>query len=83
MSAVLAAAGQGQPAKRKELVAGLSEREVEVLRLAARGHAIKAIAQQLQVAPKTVDNHIQHIYGKTGLATRAAATLFAMEQGLL
>ena len=83
VSAVLAAAGQGQPPKRKELVAGLSEREVEVLRLVARGHSIKTIAQQLHLAPKTVDNHIQHVYIKAGVTTRAAATLFAMEQGLL
>src|SRR5262249_42545968 len=47
VSAVLAAAGQRQSPKRKELAAGLSEREVEVLRLVARGHTIKAIAQQL------------------------------------
>jgi len=83
VSAVLAAAGQGQPSKRNALVAGLSEREVEVLRLVARGHSIKVIAQQLQLAPKTVDNHIQHLYIKAGVTTRAAATLFAMEQGLL
>ena len=54
-----------------------------MLRLVARGHSIKAIAQQLNVAPKTVDNHIQHLYVKSGVTTRAAATLFAMEQGLL
>jgi len=83
VAAVLAVAGQGQPPRRKELVAGLSEREVEVLRLLARGHSIKVIAQQLQLAPKTVDNHIQHVYIKAGVTTRAAATLFAMEQGLL
>jgi len=83
VSAVLAAAGQGPLSKRKELVAGLSEREVEVLRLVARGHSIKVIAQQLHLAPKTVDNHIQHVYIKAGVTTRAGATLFAMEQGLL
>jgi HD-GYP domain-containing protein (c-di-GMP phosphodiesterase class II) len=83
VSGVLAAAGQRAPSRRKELVAGLSEREVEVLRLIARGHSIKEIAQQLTVAPKTVDNHIQHIYAKTGVTTRAGATLFAMEQNLL
>jgi HD-GYP domain-containing protein (c-di-GMP phosphodiesterase class II) len=80
---VLAAAGQRVPVKRKELVAGLSEREVEVLRLIARGLSIKQIAEQLIVAPKTVDNHIQHIYAKIGVTTRAGATLFATEQQLL
>jgi len=83
VAAVLAVAGQGAPPRRKELVAGLSEREVEVLRLVARGHSIKEIAAQLSLAPKTVDNHIQHIYIKAGVTTRAGATLFAMEQGLL
>jgi len=80
---VLAAAGQRAPGKRKELVAGLSEREVEVLRLIARGLSIKQIAQQLTVAPKTVDNHIQHIYAKIGVTTRAGATLFASEHQLV
>jgi len=83
VSNVLAAAGQRVPAKRKELVAGLSEREVEVLRLVARGLSIKHMAQQLTVAPKTVDNHIQHIYAKIGVTTRAGATLFATEHNLL
>jgi DNA-binding NarL/FixJ family response regulator len=61
----------------------LSEREIEVLRLIARGLSIKDIAQQLTVAPKTVDNHIQHIYAKIGVTTRAGATLFATEHNLL
>jgi HD-GYP domain-containing protein (c-di-GMP phosphodiesterase class II) len=83
VSGVLAAAGQHVITRRKELVAGLSEREVEVLRLIARGLSIKQIAQELTVAPKTVDNHIQHIYGKIGVTTRAGATLFATEHQLL
>jgi DNA-binding NarL/FixJ family response regulator len=64
-------------------VAGLSEREIEVLRLVARGLTIKHIAQQLSIAPKTVDNHIQHIYATIGVTTRAAAALFATEHQLL
>ena len=80
---VLVAAGQRVPGTRKDLVAGLSEREIEVLRLIARGFSIKQIAQQLTVAPKTVDNHIQHIYAKIGVTTRAGATLFATEHQLL
>lgn len=83
VSGVLATAGQRVSARRKELVAGLSEREVEVLRLLARGNTIKHMATQLSVAPKTVDNHIQHIYAKIGVTTRAGAALFAMEQNLL
>ena len=62
---------------------GLSEREVEVLRLIARGHTLKVAAQALGIAPKTVDSHIQHIYNKIGVSTRAGATLFAMENNLL
>ena len=80
---MLAAAGQSAPIGLRTLVAGLSEREVEVLRLVARGHTIKQIAQQLSIAPKTADNHIQHIYAKIGVSTRAAAALFATEHQLL
>jgi HD-GYP domain-containing protein (c-di-GMP phosphodiesterase class II) len=80
---VLAAAGQFAGPVRRESVAGLSEREAEVLRLIARGQSIKQIAGLLFISPKTVDNHIQHIYNKTGVSTRAGATLFAMEHNLL
>ena len=65
------------------MVAGLSEREVEVLRLLARGSTLKQIAARLVISPKTADSHAQHIYAKLGVTTRAGATLFAMEHGLL
>lgn len=81
--AVLAAAGHRVRPAGRELVAGLSAREVEVLRLLARGLSMKEIATRLFIATKTVDNHIQHIYTKLGVSTRAGATLFAMEQDLL
>jgi HD-GYP domain-containing protein (c-di-GMP phosphodiesterase class II) len=80
---VLAAAGQPVPSVGRDYVAGLSEREIEVLRLLARGQSMKAIAAQLSIAPKTVDSHIQHIYTKIGVSTRAGATLFAMEHNLV
>ncbi|HKV59084.1 MAG TPA: HD domain-containing phosphohydrolase [Ktedonobacteraceae bacterium] len=83
VSSVLAAAGHRASTSRRELVAGLSEREVEVLRLLARGHSMKQIASRLVISEKTVDNHIQHIYIKIGVSTRAGATLFAMEQNLV
>jgi DNA-binding NarL/FixJ family response regulator len=54
-----------------------------VLRLLARGLSNKEMAEQLSLAPDTVKRHIQHIYDKTGLSTRAGATLFAMENSLL
>jgi len=83
VNAVLAAAGQRAPSVKKEVVAGLSEREVEVLRLLARGHSTKQIAQTLVISPKTADHHIQHIYTKIGVSTRAGATLYALEHDLL
>jgi HD-GYP domain-containing protein (c-di-GMP phosphodiesterase class II) len=83
VSAVLSAAGHRVSRARRLSVAGLTEREIEVLRLVARGHSMRAIAERLVVSQKTVDNHIQHIYGKAGVSTRAGATLFAMENDLL
>src|SRR5690242_21727069 len=80
---VLAEAGHRIRTPQQALVAGLSERELEVLRLVARGHTMKQIASTLTISRKTVDNHIQHIYNKTGVTTRAGATLFAIERRLL
>jgi HD-GYP domain-containing protein (c-di-GMP phosphodiesterase class II) len=80
---VLAAAGQPVQKARPPRPAQLTERELEVLRLIARGHSIKQIAQQLTISPKTVDTHIQHIYEKIGVSTRSGATLFAVEHNVL
>lgn len=80
--AVLAAAGQRVPGRRISRPAGLSDREVEVLRLVARGHSNAEIARELVVAPRTAEHHVQHIYGKIGVSTRAAAALYAMQHGL-
>ena len=83
VAAVLDAAGQeGRPVKTSH-PAGLTDREVEVLRLIARGYANKQAAAKLGIATKTVGHHVEHIYAKAGVATRAGATLFAMEHGLL
>jgi putative nucleotidyltransferase with HDIG domain len=79
---VLAAAGH-RPHRRREHVAGLTARELEVLRLIARGRSTKQVAAELVITPKTADSHIQHIYSKVGVSTRAAATVFAMHHGLL
>jgi HD-GYP domain-containing protein (c-di-GMP phosphodiesterase class II) len=81
LAAVLAAAGH-RAAPRRKLVADLTEREIDVLRLIARGHSMKEIARRLGISPKTADNHIQHIYPKIAVNTRAGATLFAIEHGL-
>lgn len=84
VAAVLAAAGEQLEAPlRGSLPAGLSEREVDVLALLARGLATKQIAAQLGISPKTADHHVQSGYRKMGVATRAGATVFAMEHGLL
>jgi len=80
--AVLGAAGH-RVSRRREGPAGLTQREVEVLRLLARGLSNKEIAQRLVISPKTVGNHVEHIYAKIGASTRAAAGLFAMRHGLL
>jgi HD-GYP domain-containing protein (c-di-GMP phosphodiesterase class II) len=80
--AVLESAGH-RVRRRREWPAGLTPREVEVLRLLARGASNKEIASALTIAPKTAGNHVEHIYVKTGARSRAAASLFAMRHGLL
>jgi HD-GYP domain-containing protein (c-di-GMP phosphodiesterase class II) len=83
VEAVLTCAGQ--PARRATgaRLAGLTPREIEVLRLIAAGHTAKEAAHKLDIAPKTADNHIQSLYSKIGATTRAGAALFALEQGLV
>jgi HD-GYP domain-containing protein (c-di-GMP phosphodiesterase class II) len=83
VNGVLSAAGHRVRSTRRALVAGLSEREVEVLRLLARGNSKKQIAERLVISQKTADHHIQHIYNKIAVSTRAAATLFAIEHDLV
>lgn len=63
--------------------AGLSAREVEVLRLLSRGLADKEIAQQLSLSARTVHHHVEHIYEKTGVSGRAAAALYAVRHDLI
>ncbi|HXE43783.1 MAG TPA: HD domain-containing phosphohydrolase [Conexibacter sp.] len=82
VEAVLGAAGH-RVRRRREGPAGLTAREVEVLRLLARGLSNREIAARLTIAPKTVGNHIEHIYAKIGASTRARASLFALQHGLL
>ena len=81
MAAVLEAAGQQLP--RLERPSGLTEREATVVGLLARGLQTKEIAVALGISAKTADRHIQNAYRKIGVSTRAAATLFAMEHGLV
>jgi DNA-binding NarL/FixJ family response regulator len=83
VEAVLTCAGQ--PARRAstERLAGLTPREIEVLRLIAAGDTMKEAARKLDIAIKTADNHIQSLYSKIGVTTRAGAALFALERGLV
>jgi DNA-binding CsgD family transcriptional regulator len=62
--------------------AGLSGREVEVLRLIAAGHSNRAIAQALYISPNTVLHHVSNIFTKTGVANRAEAAAYATRHGL-
>jgi DNA-binding NarL/FixJ family response regulator len=82
VAAVLAAAGQA-PVKRRTGPAGLTAREIDVRALIARGASTRQVAQRLAIRPKTAETHIERIYAKIGASTRATATLFARQHGLL
>jgi HD-GYP domain-containing protein (c-di-GMP phosphodiesterase class II) len=82
-AAVLAVAGHRVNPVRRQLVADLTVREIDVLRLIARGQSTRQVAARLGISEKTAGNHIQNVYGKIDVSTRAGATLFAIEHGLL
>jgi DNA-binding CsgD family transcriptional regulator len=67
----------------RELPAGLTERELEVLLILALGQPNREVAKDLGISAKTVGHHVQHIYEKAGVRSRAAATVWAFEQGLV
>jgi DNA-binding NarL/FixJ family response regulator len=71
------------PERRTTSPAGLTDREVEVLRLLATGASRRAVAAQLSVSEHTVRHHLEHIYTKLDVRTRVEATLFAVEHGLI
>ena len=86
VEAVLRAAGhETRPRARARggFPAGLTKREVEVLQLAARGITTREIGQRLFISPKTVDAHIQHVYTKIDVSTRAAAALWAIQNDVI
>jgi DNA-binding NarL/FixJ family response regulator len=80
---VVAQMTSGKPAAAAEQVEPLSERELEVLRLAARGLTNKAIAAQLKVSDRTVQGHLASIYGKLAVASRTEAVTKALKVGWL
>jgi HD-GYP domain-containing protein (c-di-GMP phosphodiesterase class II)/DNA-binding CsgD family transcriptional regulator len=81
--AVAAVLAGGMPQPRRAWPCDLTDREVDVLRLAARGLTNRQIAAELVVSERTVGHHLAHVYDKTGRRTRAGAAVFAMEHGLL
>ncbi len=82
VDAVLRAAGH-PVRRRREWPAGLTAREIEVLRLLVRGLSYKEIAEELVISRKTAGSHVEHIYTKIGVSNRARASLFAMKHGLM
>jgi DNA-binding NarL/FixJ family response regulator len=82
--AAVVSAGGGPPAATRAVnPGGLTDREVEVLRLLARGDTNRLIGEALFISPKTVGRHVENIYVKIGVSTRAGAALYAMEHRLL
>ena len=82
VDAVLRASGQ-RVRRQREWPAGLTAREVEVLRLLARGLTTREIAEELVISRKTASNHAEHVYAKIGVRNRAMASLYASRHGLL
>jgi DNA-binding NarL/FixJ family response regulator len=75
-----AAAPTGPAAGR---LAELTERETEIVALVATGLSNGEIAERLVISRRTAEHHVQHIYGKVGVSSRAALALFALEHELI
>lgn len=75
-------AGQKAPASLHTYPAGLTARQVQVLRLLARGMTNNEIARELDLSEKTIAHHLTHIFNKTSSENRAAAVAFAIHHGL-
>jgi len=80
---VMAQLASGKPAGAQEAVEGLTERELDVLRLAAKGDTNREIGQKLNISDRTVQGHLANIFGKLNVNTRTEAVLLAMKQGWL
>jgi HD-GYP domain-containing protein (c-di-GMP phosphodiesterase class II) len=83
VDAVLAAAGHRVAKRPRELPAGLTPRELEVLLALVRGQSNQTIADGLGISAKTVGHHVQHVYEKASVRSRAAATVWAFEHDLV
>jgi DNA-binding NarL/FixJ family response regulator len=80
-SKVMAQLASGRPIGAQATVEGLTERELDVLRLAARGHTNRAIGRELSISDRTVQGHLANIFGKLSVSTRTEAVLLALKQG--
>lgn len=78
-----AGGGQKTAVSPASLPDGLTERETEVLQHLCRGSTNRQVAEALYISPKTVGRHVENIYAKIGVSTRAGAAVYAMEHGLL
>jgi HD-GYP domain-containing protein (c-di-GMP phosphodiesterase class II) len=84
VAGILDAAGQRRARRHDNLrPAGLTEREIEVARLVAVGCSNAEIANRLVISSRTAEHHVQHIYAKVGLSSRAALALFTHEHDLI
>lgn len=83
VAAILAVEGIESTKTRRAWPNGLTDREVDVLRLVAVGEPNKRVASALGISPKTAARHVENLYGKIGCRGRVGATLFAVEHGLL
>lgn len=82
VDAVLAAAGH-PVLRRPTAPGGLTPREIEVLVLVARGATLREVGSRLAITAKTAGNHVERIYTKIGVSSRAEAAMFAMQHRLL
>jgi DNA-binding NarL/FixJ family response regulator len=78
---VMAQLARGKPVGAQEVVETLTERELDVLRLVARGLTNKAIGQELGISDRTVQGHLANIFGKLGVESRTEAVAMALKQG--
>ena len=79
----VAGAGPRVRQRPRRLPGGLTDRELEVLLVLARGRSNREIAEALGISVKTVGHHVQHVYEKVGARSRVAATRWAFEQELI
>lgn len=78
---VMAQLSLGKPLGAQATIEKLTQRELDVLRLTAKGHTNRAIGLELNISDRTVQGHLANIFGKLGVATRTEAVLLAMKQG--